>query len=327
MDMEIQSPDQGESQDSGTDLNSTQNIEETSTEGQELGDNIGNLDPNSPPAYMPNFKFKVHDQEHEIPEFLRGVVKDAETEKQLKEIYEKAYGLDHIKPKHTELKTKYETTAQKLNHYESSIQEMAEAYQRDDLGSVFKHLNIPFEKVLKYVSTELNYNELPPEQRQALDSYRETQRKAVELEKQLKAQQSEYSTYATQVRERELDTRLGSPEVKPVVEEFDSLYGKGSFLQEVIARGKLAYYESKKDISVDEAVDQVLHFFKGPKQVGSQQTPPAPALTAGQPAAQPAKKEVPVIPHVGGSASSSPVKQKPRSLEDLKQIRNQMTSR
>ena len=48
------------------------------------------------------------DKEHEVPEFLRGVVKDAATEKQVRELVEKAIGLDYVKPK-------LEQTRQQLN--------------------------------------------------------------------------------------------------------------------------------------------------------------------------------------------------------------------
>ena len=41
-------------------------------------------------AYNPNYKFSVMDKEHEIDEWLRPVIKDAEMEKKVKDLYTKA---------------------------------------------------------------------------------------------------------------------------------------------------------------------------------------------------------------------------------------------
>lgn len=53
--------------------------------------------PGETPAFSPNFKLKVMEQEREIPELLRPLIKDAESEKAVRELVEKAYGLEYVK--------------------------------------------------------------------------------------------------------------------------------------------------------------------------------------------------------------------------------------
>jgi hypothetical protein len=66
-----------------------------------------------PPVYTPNTKFKVMDKEHEFDAWLAPHIKDAETEKKAKELYEKAYGLDYVKPK-------YEASQKELEQYKTT---------------------------------------------------------------------------------------------------------------------------------------------------------------------------------------------------------------
>jgi len=120
--------------------------------------------------FQPNYHYKVLDKEHEIPEFLRGTIKDEETQKQVKELFEKAGGLDHIKSKYNELESTQNTLVSENAQYKQAVDELRSTYQRNDFDGLFKQLQIDENKVLQWVLDKAQYNEMAPEQRQQIDA-------------------------------------------------------------------------------------------------------------------------------------------------------------
>jgi hypothetical protein len=284
------------------------------------------------PAYAPNFKFKVMDKEHEIAETFRSIIKDAETEKLVKELHEKAYGLDVVKPRFNDLREKYKSVEQEAKGYKEGIASLREHYQRGDFDSFFQKLNIPQEKVLQWVLDKAHYNELPPEQRQVLDAKRSAEQRAAELEKSQAAMQGKYEDALVQAKARDLQIALERDDVRQFAEAFDARAGKpGSFLEEVIQRGELAWYTSKgkTELTPEQAIQEVLTRYQGLVQSKPKEPPMIPVngnTPAGQaPAQAPAASTTPTLPNIGGRQSSSVSKSKPRSIDDLKQLYKKMS--
>src|SRR5688572_23823320 len=71
-------------------------IEKTSTEVAVNAAQTGDLAAQTQ-QYTPNFKFKVLDKEHEIEERFRKLIKDADSEKMIRELHEKSFGIEAIK--------------------------------------------------------------------------------------------------------------------------------------------------------------------------------------------------------------------------------------
>ncbi len=281
-----------------------------------------------PAAYTPNLKFKVMDKEHEFHPFLKDAIKDADTEKQIREIYEKAYGLDHVKPKYQEARKEALSYKQEVEEIKGGITELRETYQRGDLDSFFSKLNIPEEKVLQWAVQKVEYMQLPPEQRQVLDKQRNAEQRAIELEKRLQTQDRDYSERISETKIYALQLSLDRADVKSFADQFDSQVGKpGSFRDAVIQVGEAAFTTKGIDLTPEQAVNEVMqHYGKFFRPGQSTGTPPAPQAAApGQPPTPAApRKEPPVIPNVGGR-SASPMKQKPKSLEDIKKLASQMS--
>ena len=62
------------------------------------------------PAYTPNYKLKVYDEEKELEDkFLKDLIKDPESEKKVKEIAQKYLGFDTVKSRHEKVKSEYQT--------------------------------------------------------------------------------------------------------------------------------------------------------------------------------------------------------------------------
>ena len=130
---------------------------------------------------------------------------------------------------------------------------------------------------------------------------------------------------ATEVKGMQLEQTLGKADVKSMNDAFDSRVGRpGAFRDAIIEHGKSVWALSngKVDLTPEQAVADFVQKYGNPSAFAGQPT----GQTAGTPSAQaqvtsPTTPPVKVIPNVAGR-SASPVKQKPKNLEDLKRLRD-----
>lgn len=277
------------------------------------------------PTWQPNFKMKVMDQDHEIPEWARPLVKDADSEKQVREIWEKAIGLDHVKPKFAETKKQLDAVMPELQGFRTGVQELRDLYNKDDFDTFFQKLKIPEEKVLQWFVKKAQYLELPQEQRQILDARKAAEQRAEDLEKQNLSYQEKYEGMVAQAKAQSLQVELAKPDVRAMIDAFDARAGKpGSFHQAVIDHGELTWIRTngQVDLTPEQAVQQVLSLYGG----GLQAHPQAPAMVpvanipqAPQAPGQAPKKQA-TLPNIAGRQASSVARSKPKSLDDLRKI-------
>jgi hypothetical protein len=283
-------------------------------------------------AYTPNLKFKVLDKEHEMAPYFKDVIKDEKTEKEVRELYEKAMGLDVVKPKYQSTKQELEEVRAERDGLVGGINELRELYQNKDLDSFFGKLKVPFNTLLQYVAEKLEYQELPPEQRQVLDARKQAQRQAYEATKYASSQEQHFTEQMVQAKGYMLDLTLDRADVKSFADSYQGKTGK-AFRDAVIEYGTAVFHSRKDahgqpvDLTPDQAVKELMSHYGALMGVGQ-----APAATGASPAPHgaqapaasgtPAKAAPPVIPHVGGR-QTSPTTQKPKSLDDLKKLREQ----
>jgi len=271
--------------------------------------------------YTPNFKFKAADKEQEFDDFVRGAIKSPEQEKKLRELYEKAYGLDHVKAERERFRTDYRNVNDQYSSLNKGLDHLSTMLKNKDYHGFFKALELPEQDVLQYALSRVQYKEMPPEQRQALDSQYEAQQKLAYLEQANQELVTGYQSQMVQQRTSELDGYIGRPEVAQVASDFDARVGKpGAFRDEVIRRGQ--YYASlpeSQDITVEQAVREIMGlvgFNNTQAQNGAQaseqnmeESTPAPTM----------QNQKPVIPNIKGRGTS-PVKKVARSIEDLRNM-------
>jgi hypothetical protein len=271
--------------------------------------------------FSPDFKLKILGKEFEVPEMFRGLVKDEETQKQVREIFEKAYGLDEAKPKYEQSKTENVQLRETLQTVQSDINELKGYYNAGDLDSFFQKLNVPMEKVLHWLQEKANYQELPPEQRQIVDARKAAIAQARQLELQNQELTAQSHQQQVQALGYMLNLTLEKPEVKTFEEKFDSLQGgQGAFRQAVIEYGQMAYALNGKMVLPDEAVKAVMERFS--PFLASQQA--APAVVPVAQAAPPTQEARKGLPNIQSRASATASKPKPKSLDDLRAIHKKM---
>jgi hypothetical protein len=270
--------------------------------------------------YAPNFKFQVKGKDMEFDEWAKKVVTNKEMEDKIREMYEKAHGLEEVKLDRQTVRGELKEYKDKYGRVEQSLHKVASYIQQNDFDSFFQALSIPEDKFLVYAIKKLQERELPQEQRQALAEQRAAKAQAQQMETQMTVQQEQYQNMIIEQKRYEFDMVFSKPETDQIAKAFDARVGKpGAFREEVIKRGD--YYETVlgKLIPVSQAVDEIVSTYGLSAQAqGSQPQAQQPSVPVQ------AQSQKPVIPNLKGSSGQSPVKQVPKSLDDIRKLRDQM---
>lgn len=284
-----------------------------------------------PPAFTPNFKFKVLDKEHEIDPLFQGLVKDADTEKKVKELFEKAYGLDSVKVDRQMLKEKiekhYAPLEKTFQGVQKSIQQIDKMIEQDDYDNFFNALQIPEQKILQWAVKKAQLMSLTPQEQAAYTQQVQERNQLYQLQQQNADFQEQLFQTQVQARAAQLSQELSKPEVLNVMSSFDARAGvQGAFRNEVIKRGQF-YASQGVDAPVEQVVKEVLQLVGHvvPQATGPQQPADNGAGTGGQaPQQQTPSQKPPVIPNVGGQGTS-PAKRVVRSLDDIRALAKQQS--
>lgn len=281
---------------------------------------VENTGDSSTPEYVPNYKFKVQDSEHEFDEEFRGALTNSESEKKLRDLYEKAYGLEHIKPKYEKTKNEYQQLSQNWNTVSQDLQKVGLFLNNKDYGNFFKSFNLTDEQIMQYALERLQFHELPPEKQAQMQQQQSRNDEYVRLQQENTRLREFYQNQELSQLQGSLQQEINSPQVQSLVSQYDARAGKaGAFQNAVIHHANVVYSSSGKDMGAQEAVQSFINLMgfspdmsAGQQQVQSQPAPPTSANRA------------PTLPKIQSSGGSH-VKSKIRSIDDLKKLRDQIT--
>jgi hypothetical protein len=274
--------------------------------------------------YNPNFKFKVKDKELEFDDFVKPIIKNKDLESKLREMYEKAHGIDEVKTARETFKTQAEEWKNKFSEVETNLKTLGTYVKKGDFGTFFQALNIPKDQIIRYAIEELKYQELPPEQRAAIEQQRQKELALEQTSSQNQHLQQQLAQMVQQQAALELNQELARPDVYQAISSYDTRAGKpGAFKEEVIRRGQ--YYEAVHKISppASQLVSEILTLVGASPQ--NPQGLQAPELSAPSQAAY-NQTQKPVISAFSGSTSKSPARKIPASIDDLRQMRQNLTN-
>lgn len=281
-----------------------------------------------PDAWKPNYKLRVLDEDKEIEEWARPLVNKG-NEKQVRELFEKAYAADHMKVRRDEATTKAQQFEQKLQGYVEQVQKVRSVADKD-FGSFLKQINYSPQQVMAWVRKQLERQEflqrddIPQEVKQAFTQQEEQQQRALDLEEQNQALQGQHVDSSVLAKSNELNQQLGREDVRTFAESFDQRLAKpGAFREFVIQHAANVWTSSKgtRDLTGEEAVNETLRLLghipspggnAGVENPKPNATPNAPKVVTAQPKAT-------VIPNVG-SGSTAAMGKKPKSLDDLRRM-------
>ena len=271
-------------------------------------------------VYTPNFKFKVLDQEKEFDEWIRPAV-NKDNEKAIRELYEKAYGIDHIKAQREQERQARTKTEGQYNQLMTEIQELGQIRQKD-LGMFFQRLGIPKQQIAQWVLQQAEAMEatekLPENLKGLYNQFEDLNSKNYELQKQLEALNSRQQVEALNAKRAELDSTLASPSIKPLADEYDTRVGKPGSFQLMVMRHGAAEWEMGRQLNAQQATDEVIQL------LGLKAAPPsqASAPTAQAPKVIASPKPT-VLPNVGSGTGASTAKAPVSSLKELRELAKQ----
>lgn len=273
----------------------------------------------TPAAYTPNFKFKVYDEEKEIPESFRALVKDSATEKEVRELFEKAHGLDGLKPVHQkavkerdEYLNQYKETKSQFDATMENLRKI-HAYSQSDLDTFFQVYKIPQEKLFQYVTEKLKESELPPEQVERMQAGRQAKLEAEYYKEQVARQEKQNQDLFKQQHDFHMNQVMSQPDVAGFAKDFDSRAGKqGEFLQKVYEYGDRIFRTENRYAPPQEAVNAVLGYYKSLLNYNPSQQ------ATGQGTVPGSEAPPPPIPNLGSGRSVSPTKPKFKTLDQLR---------
>lgn len=272
----------------------------------------------APPAYVPNFKYKAAGQEKEVDALFHSIIKDAESEAKVKDIFSKIDAFDFMKSKSANIEKEFGSLLGDYDSMAGTVDKFNKAVQANDLTSAFRTAGITKEQVFRWTQQQLKIMEMQPEQRQQYEEFEQTRQQKTDLEEQIQQLREQHQNQAVLARTMQLDMAIGRPDVASFAKAWDQSTGQeGSFREFVAEEGRKVFYEQNIDISPEQAVQRVMQRFGKFLNVGETAQAPSPQAIIQQQA------QKPVIPHVQGKAAA-PVKKVVKSLDDIKALAKSM---
>lgn len=265
-------------------------------------------------------------KEFEIDKKFHPLMKDPESARLVKEIHEKAFGLDTVKERLNETRSYAANVAQENTEIKASIDGLRTTYQEavktgnlHKLDAFFEQLRVPQEVVINYAVAKAQLMEMPPEQRQLMEQKMNSERQAEMSQRQAQTIQNQVYEQARQTKSLQLEMTLGKPDISQIAESFDAQVGRpGAFKEELIRTGNLAWFQRQVDLSPEQAAQEVIKNYGLKAAAAATQAMP----TQGQ--KRVVQKSASTIPNISSRGGASPVGQKkPKSIDDLKQLYKQ----
>ena len=259
------------------------------------------------PAWAPDYTYEFDGKKREIDPLFRGIIKDEESQKKVRDYIQRAEAL----PKYRDKVQNYEKDWKPVVDQVSQLQKY---FEKGDHDQVFKALGYNDEMIFKYVKAKLDQAQMPEDQRQLIEA-----KKMAELEKErFMEENNSYREQASQelarVTEIEMDIELAKPQYATLQAAYDKAYGSGSFKNLVIDRGAYVVTQQGQHVRPGQLLTMVAKEFA---PFLSQNTD---SVSEPQQPQQQVKK---VIPNVG-KGSGSPARQAITSIADLKKRAKQI---
>jgi hypothetical protein len=200
-------------------------------------------------------------KENEIPENFRSFIKDADTEKTVRGLFEKSGAMDHFKNEYSSTRTQLEKIRGEYEPIMADLNELKELRASGDLGSFFEKLGFNEEEILQYAVEKVKQMQLPEDQRKLRDDMGARERELRELRKTNETTKKQMEEFMVSQKQREISSEFSRSEVKTFMEDFDKRAGRqGAFLEEVLYRGDRAWQQGK-DLTANEVIGQIMGLF------------------------------------------------------------------
>lgn len=277
----------------------------------------------SEPEFTPNYKYKAYGKELEVDEWARPLI-NKDNQEHIIKLHERAGGFDHLKNNFKDLEQKYSSTENNFKQLNNVRHTILNNIEKGDLGKAFGVIGLTDDQVFNYVKKKLEYQNLPADQRQIVDSYRANLERTEETQNLLAQQRAFAEDIMMQKHELEVMTTFSNPKYAPLINEYNTRLGDENAFRSVVQQvGATEFYTSGRHIPVSEATDRALKMLALNPSQAVQISQNASGDTSNvqtshvQTQQQPAPKP---IMRVGKGGGAAPISQRPRSIADLNKI-------
>lgn len=259
-------------------------------------------------TYEPNSTYTVLGEEKQFDDRFSGLLTSKENEDALRDLHERADGLDHYKnkfsSKETEFNTLHTSNAKMLDD-----QRELDFLKKTNQGKYFERLGVdPMDYALKEIERE----DMDDNQRQLHDDSQRFNEEAERLRLQNETLQNQNREFSNQQSAERFDMAMNTDEVRKLQELVPD------FKDQVRQVGQAHFAANKQDMTFASAIETVSKRYRG-------FTANAPAASNGNQPATPQGGGRTRIPNVSGS-SGSPQERTINSLDDLREVIKQKMS-
>lgn len=272
------------------------------------------------PAYEPNYKFRVGENEFEFDDRVKAVVTSKENEDYLRDIFTKAHGLELSKKRSEEREQKFQQTQSEYGQLRSEHERMQNTFRKldglktEDFGTFQHAMKIP-DQVIVDRALELLALSKDPNPQQAFARANQVYADRFEMlrrEDQATVQSQQTQAIQRQMHEMQMSQALSRPEITSFASEYDRRMGQaGAFQEEVKRLGTIEFYQGRyldPQVAVAQAHERLS------KLLG-----PVAAPTT-QPAATQQTPAKPALPNMGSGRTGTATSRKPKSIADLRKL-------
>jgi len=244
--------------------------------------------------WVPDYSFKVRDEQKEFDDFVKPIV-NKENHAKIKELYEKAHGLDIVKSKLDEYSGRikeYEPKVMEAHQLGEAITKLDTMLAKGDFTSFQKTLKINDDLIIKRAAEILKYREMDENSRKNYDQEVNQRSNYYSLENENLRYRQMIEQQAVESRKGELNSVLVNPNISSIASTFDQRAGKqGAFMEKVWQYGAQTFQTQGIDLSAEEAVNGYLRLTgldvamnlnnNQPPQQQTQKKPTLPNITGG----------------------------------------------
>lgn len=290
-------------------------------------------DPNSSPeeqaaaaaaveAYKANLTYEVSKQKKQFDEVFKDVIKNEAQEKKLRELYEKADGLEIVKQSRDTFKQRYEEVARTWEPVAKDLQALGKFMQADDYDSVFKMLNIPEQKLVDWVAQKIQYNQMSPEERARVDNLRRVRGENYKKESEVETLRQTLEQTEVQHLSFQIDMLKETQKFADAAAAFDERVGKpGSFEEKLFDMGEfLSLRNGGKTVPPKQVFEYLVKEYGLEGAAATPAPPPQEKIVVTTPPV-----EKPTVTNIKGSKTATPVKRQFRSIEDLQNYQKELS--
>lgn len=306
---------------------STDDTSGTTVATENVTPQANDIEAASAPEFTPNYKYKAYGKELEVEEWAKPLI-SKDTQEHFIKLHERAGGFDHLKNNFKELEQKHSVIENNFNQLNQVRHAIVSNISKGNLDQAFQLMDLKDEQIFNYVKQKLEYQQLPPDQKQIVDAYRANLERTEQSQNLALQQKAFAEDIMMQKHELEVMTTFNNPKYASTITDYNTRAGdENAFKNVMTSIGANEFYKTGRHMPVAEATEAAIKMLMlNPVQAqaiqdqanhGSQIPGNAPSTS------QSVKATPQPIMRVGKSGGQAPIQQRPKSIDDIKKLYQQ----